>query len=137
LEAPRLNIDMKFLDASGGACPAAQVAGVVGGSGTTIDSSSSNSINDQQKHDENARIIDGGLYDNEKLRELSKGCDVVTMEIEHVGVEGLVQLEKEGVNVQPSSRIIRIIQDKFVQKVGGDEEGLMPAYDDILSSSWY
>lgn len=134
LEAPRLNIDMKFLDASGGACPAAQVVGVVGG-GTTIDSRSSNDINDQQQHNENARIVNGGLYDNEKIRELSKGCDVVTMEIEHVGVEGLVELENEGVNVQPSSRVIRIIQDKFVQKVS--EVRLMPAYDDTLSSSWY
>lgn len=45
------------------------------------------------------------------------GCDVVTMEIEHVGVEGLRKLEEEGVNVQPCSRVIGIIQDKFVQKV--------------------
>mmetsp|Transcript_8802 Transcript_8802/g.16065 ORF Transcript_8802/g.16065 Transcript_8802/m.16065 type:complete len:602 (+) Transcript_8802:94-1899(+) len=93
LEAPRLNIDMKFLDGSGGACPSAQVIGVG-----------------------DARIVEGELYDEDKLRELSKGCDVVTMEIEHVGVDGLAKLEKEGVNVQPSSRVIQIIQDKFVQK---------------------
>ena len=102
LEAPRLNIDMKFLDGSGGACPAAQVVGVAAAAASDYD---------------NARIVEGGLYDAEKLRELSKGCDVVTMEIEHVGVEGLAQLENEGVNVQPSSRVIRIIQDKFAQKV--------------------
>ena len=99
LEAPRLNIDMKFLDGSGGACPSAQVVGVSSGDGG------------------GARIVEGELYDEDKLRELSKGCDVVTMEIEHVGVDGLAKLEKEGVNVQPSSRVIQIIQDKFVQKV--------------------
>ena len=49
--------------------------------------------------------------------ELSNGCDVVTMDIEHVGVGGLAKLEKEGVNVQPSSRVIGIIQDKYAQKV--------------------
>ena len=113
LEAPRLNIDMKFLDGSGGACPAAQVVGIAASGGD-----SSDNIHDNQQHKYgDARIIEGGLYDAEKLRELSRGCDVVTMEIEHVGVEGLVQLEKEGVNVQPSSRVIRIIQDKFAQKV--------------------
>ena len=96
LEAPRLNIDMKFLDGGGGSCPSAQVVGV---------------CNEQQ------RIVEGELYNEDKLRELSTGCDVVTIEIEHVGVEGLAKLENEGVNVQPSSRVVGIIQDKYVQKV--------------------
>ena len=100
LEAPRLNIDMKFLDGAGAACPSAQVVGVASGGARG-----------------EPRIVEGKLYDEEKLRELSAGCDVVTMEIEHVGVAGLARLEQEGVNVQPSSRVIRIIQDKFQQKV--------------------
>jgi phosphoribosylaminoimidazole carboxylase len=120
LEAPRLNIDMKFLDGSGGACPAAQVVGVAAAAAAS--------------DYDNARIVEGGLYDAEKLRELSKGCDVVTMEIEHVGVEGLAQLENEGVNVQPSSRVIRIIQDKFAQKVC---ERLCAMMIDLLSLSLY
>jgi phosphoribosylaminoimidazole carboxylase (NCAIR synthetase) len=33
-----------------------------------------------------------------------------------VNVESLAALEKRGVQVQPSSETIRIIQDKFVQK---------------------
>ena len=94
LESPRLNLSMRFLDASGPDCPAAQVVG------TTPD-----------------RIVKGALYDEEKLKELAAGCDVVTMEIEHVGVEGLRKLEGEGVMVRPGSRVIEIIQDKFVQKV--------------------
>ena len=64
-----------------------------------------------------SRRVVGGLYDESKLRELSSGCDVVTMEIEHVGVGGLARMEAEGVNVQPSSRVIGIIQDKYAQKV--------------------
>jgi hypothetical protein len=63
------------------------------------------------------KIIKGALYDEDKLTELAAGCDVVTVEIEHVGVEGLRKLEERGVNVQPASRVIGIIQDKFVQKV--------------------
>jgi phosphoribosylaminoimidazole carboxylase (NCAIR synthetase) len=99
LEAPRLNIDMRFLDAEGSKCPAGQVVGAADSDGV-------------------GRIFKGALYDEDKLAELAEGCNVVTMEIEHVGVEGLEKLEAKGLNVQPSSRIIKIIQDKFVQKVG-------------------
>ena len=106
LEAPRLNIDMKFLDGTGGLCPSAQVVGVT--SGDSSDDTTSGGT---------ARIVKGQLYDENALRELSQDCNVVTMEIEHVGVDGLAKLESEGVNVQPSSRVIGIIQDKFVQKV--------------------
>lgn len=97
LEAPRLNISMRFLDGGGADCPAAQVIGVADSGGD--------------------RIVKGALYDEQKLQELAEGCDVVTMEIEHVGVEGLRKLEEKGVKVQPSSRVVGIIQDKFVQKV--------------------
>ena len=103
LEAPRLNIDMKFLDGTGGLCPSAQVVGVTSGNGDNSGGTT--------------RIVKGQLYDESALRELSQDCNVVTMEIEHVGVDGLAKLESEGVNVQPSSRVIGIIQDKFVQKV--------------------
>ena len=40
----------------------------------------------------------------------------MTVEIEHVGVETLEELEREGVNVQPSGRVLSIIRDKFLQK---------------------
>ena len=106
LEAPRLNVSMKFLDPSGPSCPAAQVVGVAG---VVVDEGGGGGAA--------ARIVVGGLYDESKLRELSSGCDVVTMEIEHVGVGGLARMEAEGVNVQPSSRVIGIIQDKYAQKV--------------------
>lgn len=91
LEAPRLNLSMTFLDPLGPAAPAADI------------SSSS--------------VIQGSLCDADKLRELSSNVDVVTVEIEHVGVEALEVLEKEGVNVQPSSRVLRVIRDKYLQKV--------------------
>ena len=92
LEAPRIGIRMSFLDPAGTACPAAQVT----------------------PHE---LITQGSLKDPAALHELVKECDVVTVEIEHVGVETLEQLEKEGVNVQPSARVIGIIQDKYIQKV--------------------
>eukprot|EP00980_Cylindrotheca_fusiformis_P021434 scaffold8301_cov184-Cylindrotheca_fusiformis.AAC.2 len=91
LEAPRLGIQMSFLDPSGTNCPAAQIV----------------------PHE---RVLEGGLKDASKIRELCKDVDVVTVEIEHVGVETLLELENEGVNVQPSGRVLSIIRDKHLQK---------------------
>ena len=48
--------------------------------------------------------------------ELAALCDVLTMEIEHVNAEMLQKLEARGVQVEPSSRTILTIQDKYVQK---------------------
>ena len=94
LEAPRLNLAMTFLDPSGSNSPAALVVG-------------------------GQNVLEGKLNDEGKLRELANGCDVLTVEIEHVGVDTLAKLESEGVNVQPSSRVVGIIQDKLTQKVRG------------------
>jgi phosphoribosylaminoimidazole carboxylase len=47
---------------------------------------------------------------------LAKDVDVLTVEIEHVGVDTLKKLEDEGVNVQPSGRVLSIIRDKLLQK---------------------
>lgn len=89
LEAPRLNLELMCLDPKGSECPAGQVC----------------------------PIIQGSLTDHNAIRQLQQqGCDVLTVEIEHVGVEALKDLEQEGVNVQPSSRVLEIIRDKFLQK---------------------
>ena len=92
LEAPRLNIAMSFLDPSGSLCPAADA----------VPSTS---------------ILQGSLQDAEKIKELAKDAHVVTVEIEHVNVEALEQLERDGVKVRPSSRVLRIIRDKYAQKI--------------------
>ena len=102
LEAPRLNISMSFLDPAGYDAPAAAVVGI-SSSGSSSGNSSSN-------------ILQGSLNDEEKIRQLAQNCDVMTCEIEHIGTEVLEKLEQEGVNVQPSGRVVKIIQDKFVQK---------------------
>jgi hypothetical protein len=51
-----------------------------------------------------------------RCSELSALCDVLTMEIEHVNCDILEELEKGGAQVEPSSRTVRTIQDKFLQK---------------------
>ncbi|GMI04090.1 hypothetical protein TrLO_g10877 [Triparma laevis f. longispina] len=90
LEAPRLSLKIRCLDANGADSPCGRYS--------------------------EAGCVEGGLKDEAKLLELAKGCNVITMEIEHVSVPALATLESQGVTVRPSSNTIRIIQDKYVQK---------------------
>ncbi|KAL1209939.1 Phosphoribosylaminoimidazole carboxylase, chloroplastic [Cardamine amara subsp. amara] len=55
--------------------------------------------------------------DSSTVEEFAKRCGVLTVEIEHVDVETLEKLEKQGVDCQPKASTIRIIQDKYMQKV--------------------
>ncbi|XP_027164077.1 phosphoribosylaminoimidazole carboxylase, chloroplastic-like isoform X2 [Coffea eugenioides] len=44
-------------------------------------------------------------------------CGVLTVEIEHVDAATLEKLEQQGVDCQPKASTIRIVQDKYLQKV--------------------
>ncbi|KAJ3089375.1 phosphoribosylaminoimidazole carboxylase ade2 [Quaeritorhiza haematococci] len=62
----------------------------------------------------------GNFHNAEDVQELASRCDVLTVEIEHVHVETLEKVAKSserGLIVQPSPEAIRIIQDKYLQKV--------------------
>jgi len=58
----------------------------------------------------------GSLQDFDTVYQFGQGKDVVTIEIEHVNVDALEQLEKDGVQVYPQPSLIRLIQDKGLQK---------------------
>ena len=58
----------------------------------------------------------GSLSDFETVYNFGKDLDMITIEIEKVNVDALEKLENEGVLVYPQSRIIRLIQDKGLQK---------------------
>ncbi|KAL1939639.1 hypothetical protein VTO73DRAFT_9672 [Trametes versicolor] len=61
--------------------------------------------------------IDGSFTDPAKIRELAAKVDVLTVEIEHVDVNVLEEIEsKVPLGVHPSPFTIKTIQDKFVQK---------------------
>lgn len=70
------------------------------------------------------RHIVGDFRDPERIRELAQGCDVLTVEIEHVDTATLEALERAGVQVRPSAQTIRLIQDKYAQKVYFSERGI-------------
>ncbi len=58
----------------------------------------------------------GALNDYDTVYNFGKNLDLITIEIEKVNIEALEQLEKEGVAVYPQPRVIRLIQDKGLQK---------------------
>ena len=58
----------------------------------------------------------GSLGDYDTVYNFGKGLDMITIEIEKVNVDALERLEDEGVLVYPQSRVIRLIQDKGLQK---------------------
>ncbi|PWA91237.1 phosphoribosylaminoimidazole carboxylase [Artemisia annua] len=59
----------------------------------------------------------GSFDDSATVEEFAKRCEILTVEIEHVDADTLEKLEKQGVDCQPKASTIRIIQDKFLQKV--------------------
>ncbi|KAI0250602.1 Phosphoribosylaminoimidazole carboxylase [Lactifluus subvellereus] len=61
--------------------------------------------------------VDGSFSDPEQIRELAAKVDVLTVEIEHVNVDVLEEVQHScSVEVHPDPSTIRIIQDKFRQK---------------------
>jgi phosphoribosylaminoimidazole carboxylase len=62
--------------------------------------------------------VDGSFADATKIRELATKVDVLTVEIEHVDADVLQEISDTSTKVQvhPSARTIRTIQDKFAQK---------------------
>ncbi|NGM73746.1 5-(carboxyamino)imidazole ribonucleotide synthase [Sphingobacterium sp. SGL-16] len=58
----------------------------------------------------------GSLSDYDTVYNFGKDLDMITIEIEKVNVDALEALEEEGVIVYPQSRVIRLIQDKGLQK---------------------
>jgi 5-(carboxyamino)imidazole ribonucleotide synthase len=59
----------------------------------------------------------GDLLDYDTVVNFGKKVDVLTFEIENVNVDALETLEDEGVKVFPSSKTLRIIQNKATQKL--------------------
>ena len=49
-------------------------------------------------------------------RELARKTDIITFEFEHINVNLLATIEKEGCKVIPSSKTLEVIQNKYIQK---------------------
>ena len=62
-------------------------------------------------------FFEGDLMDYDTVYNFGKKVDTLTFEIENVNIEALKALEKEGVNVYPSSKTLEKIQNKATQKL--------------------
>ncbi|QBO57075.1 5-(carboxyamino)imidazole ribonucleotide synthase [Chryseobacterium salivictor] len=77
----------------------------------------------------------GDFNEKQAVIDFGKDKDVVSIEIEHVNVEALQELEKQGVKVIPNSAIIKTIQQKILQKLFYEEHEIpSPAFQIILSA---
>ena len=72
----------------------------------------------------------GDFNDFDTVVAFGRGKDVITIEIEHVNVEALRQLESDGVKVYPSPDVLEIVKDKGLQKQ-------FYADNDIATSSFF
>lgn len=63
-----------------------------------------------------SRFECGKLTDFDTVYRFGKTVDLLTIEIEHVNVDALEKLEAEGLAVYPQPRVLRLIQDKGLQK---------------------
>lgn len=61
-------------------------------------------------------FIQGDLMDYQTVYDFGKKVDLLTIEIEHVNIDALFDLEKEGLTVYPQPSILQIIQHKGRQK---------------------
>ena len=61
-------------------------------------------------------FVQGDLTDFQTVYDFGKDVDVLTIEIEKVNVEALEKLEQEGVTIYPQPQVLKIIQNKCLQK---------------------
>jgi len=62
------------------------------------------------------KFIKGDFNNFENVYEFGQLVDLITIEIEHVNTDALLELKKEGKTVCPDPEILKIIQDKGKQK---------------------
>jgi 5-(carboxyamino)imidazole ribonucleotide synthase len=58
----------------------------------------------------------GSFQDYESVYQFGKHFEIISIEIEHVNIEALEALESEGKQVFPQPHVLRMIQDKRLQK---------------------
>ena len=61
-------------------------------------------------------FVVGNFNDHQTVLDFGKSVDVLTIEIEHVNIEALEELERLGKKVFPTPQALRTIQDKGLQK---------------------
>nr|WP_169705150.1 5-(carboxyamino)imidazole ribonucleotide synthase [Runella slithyformis] len=79
-------------------------------------------------------FVEGSLQDYEAVYQFGQDVEVMTIEIEKVNVDALEALEREGKKVFPQPNVIRLIQDKRLQKQFYRDHNL-PTADFVLTEN--
>ena len=61
-------------------------------------------------------FVKGNIRDFDAVYNFGKHLDALTIEIENVNIDALEQLENEGKKIYPKPAVLRIIQNKILQK---------------------
>ena len=77
------------------------------------------------------RFVQGDFKDFQTVLDFGKECQMLTIEIENVNADALQQLSREGIVVWPQPEIIRLIQDKRLQKQFYQQHGI-PTADFVI-----
>ena len=80
------------------------------------------------------QFTQGSLTDYDTVYQYGQNVDVLTIEIERVNVDALEALEREGKRVFPQPSVIRVIQDKRLQKQFYRDHNL-PTADFVLTDN--
>jgi 5-(carboxyamino)imidazole ribonucleotide synthase len=76
----------------------------------------------------------GSITDYDTVLSFGRQCDLVTIEIENVNTDALLQLEKEGIKVYPQPDIIALIKDKIDQKLFYQKHDIPTAAFEIVEN---
>lgn len=74
-----------------------------------------------------ANFVQGDYLDFDTVVKFGSDLEVVTIEFENINVDALFELQNRGVKVYPQPEVIKLIQDKGVQKSFYKENGLNSA----------
>lgn len=80
------------------------------------------------------RLIVADFDDLDAMRQMAHEVDVITYEFEHIGVQALKTLAREGHTIYPTPSSLEIIQDKATQKAALEAAGLpIPAFTQVAT----
>ena len=80
-------------------------------------------------------FMQGDFSDYETVMAFGKDKDLITVEIEHVNTDALEELEQRGVAVYPQPHLLRMIQDKGLQKEFYQKHDLPTAKFELIENA--
>lgn len=86
-------------------------------------------------------FVQGSLQDADGIAGFARRCDYLTIEIEHVALEGLQRAEQGGCTVFPSAAALGVVQDKLAQRerfagLPQPRYAALPAYSPASEGAW-